>query len=108
MLEVIFERPLRRHNPVDHAKMQSLALGHVGAFLGHGAFRKQYQERNRKGQHRDHPKTVEIGKRRHLLLTQVFDRIGGLLKKDCPCMREKGIGCRIEVIAILAEPQVWN
>jgi hypothetical protein len=46
MLEVIFERPLRRHNPVDHVKMQSLALGHVGAFLGHGAFHKQYQERN--------------------------------------------------------------
>jgi hypothetical protein len=45
----------------------------VSAFLSHRTFHKQYQECDRKGQHGDHPKAVEIGKRRCLLLPQVFE-----------------------------------
>ena len=56
-----------------------------------------------------------IGKRRRLLLTQVFeflpsellsrDRICGLLKEKRPRVREEGIGGRIEGIEVLAETQ---
>jgi len=45
----------------------------VSAFLSHGTFHKQYQEHDRKRQHGDHPKAVEIRKRRRLLLPQVFE-----------------------------------
>src|SRR6516164_9125225 len=99
MQEAIFERlppaigRVFRSQPSSAAdEMQSFALGHVAAFFGYRAFHKQYQERDRKGQHGHHPKAVEISKRRRLLLTQVLeflpseflgrDRIGGLLKKE--------------------------
>jgi len=68
----------------------------VTASISHRTFHKQYHERDRKRQHGHHPKAVEISKRRRLLLTQVLeflpseflgrDRIGGLLKKECPCV----------------------
>src|SRR6516162_2995341 len=122
MEEAVFEpspppigRVFRSHPSSAVDKMQSFALGHVAAFFGYRAFHKQYQERDRKRQHSDHPKAVEIGKRRRLLLTQVFeflpsellrrDWIGGLLEEERPCVREEGIGCRVEGIEILAETQ---
>jgi hypothetical protein len=87
----------------------------VSASLSHRTFHKQYQECDRKRQHGAHPKAVEIGKRRRLLLTQIFeflpsellrrDRIGGLLKEERPCVREEGIRGRVEGIEILAETQ---
>jgi hypothetical protein len=83
----------------------------VTALLSYRALHKQYQERDRKRQHGHHPKAVEIGKRRRLLLTQVFeflpgellgrDRIGGLLKEERPCVREEGIGCCIVVLDVV-------
>jgi len=33
------------------------------------------------------------------------DRIRGLLKEERPCVREEGIGCRIEGIEVFAETQ---
>src|SRR5271154_4956558 len=51
----------------------SLALGHAGAFLSHRAFHNQYQKRDHKRQHGDHPKAVEVGKRGCLLLPQIFE-----------------------------------
>ena len=80
----------------------------MSAFLRHRTFHKQYQECDRKGQHGHHPKAVEIGKRRCLLLPQVFeflpshllrrDRIGGLLEEERLRACDKGIGGRIERI----------
>ena len=71
------------------ARRHTLLMADVSAFLSHRTFHKQYQECDRKGQHGDHPKDVEIGKRRRLLLTHIFEllpsqllqrnRIGGLL-----------------------------
>ena len=58
---------------VDLTDTQLLALGHVGAFFSHRAFHNEYQERDRERQHGDHPKDVEIGKRRCLLLAHVFE-----------------------------------
>jgi hypothetical protein len=63
--------------PVDLAEMQSLALGHVGAFLRHRTFHKQYHERDSKRQHGEHPKAVEVGKGRCLLLPQVCELLPG-------------------------------
>ena len=87
----------------------------MSTFLSHRTFHQQYQERDHERQYGDHPKAVEIGKRRRLLLTQVFefmprellsrDRIGGVLKEERPRVREEGIGCRIEGIELLAETQ---
>src|SRR6516162_3630386 len=122
MEEAVFEpspppigRVFRSHPSSAVDKMQSFALGHVAAFFGYRAFHEQYQERDRKRQHGDHPKAVEIGKRRRLLLTQVFeflpsellrrDWIGGLLKEERLCVREEGIGCRVEGIEVLAKTQ---
>src|ERR1700748_769599 len=61
---------------------------YVTPFLSHRTLHKQYQERDRKRQHGNHPKDVEIGKRRCLLLAHIFEllpsqllqcnRIGGL------------------------------
>ena len=87
----------------------------MAAFFSYGTFHKQYHERDHKRQHGHHPKAVEVGKRRCLLLTQVFeflpsellcrDWIGGLLKEERLCVREEGIGCRVEGIEVLAETQ---
>src|SRR6516164_7004544 len=95
--------------------MRSLALGHLGAFLSHRAFHNKHQERGRKRQRRDHPKDVEIGKRRCLLLAHIFellpsqllqrDRIGGLLEEERLSLCEEGFGGCVEGIEILAKPQ---
>ena len=87
----------------------------MSAFLSHRTFHNQYQKRDRKRQHGDHPKAVEIGKRRCLLLAQVFEllpsqllqrgRIGGLLQEERLSLREEGSGGRVEGIEILAKPQ---
>jgi hypothetical protein len=66
-------RVFRSHPSSAVDKMQSFALGHVAASFGHRAFHKQYQERDRKRQRGDHPKHVEIGKRRCLLLAHIFE-----------------------------------
>ena len=87
----------------------------MSALLSHRTFHKQYRERDRKRQHGHHPKGVEIGKRRRLLLAQVFEllpsqllrrgRIAGLLKEERLSPREEGTGGRVERIEILAKPQ---
>jgi len=84
------------------AEPQLLTRGRVTASLRHGTFHKQYHERDRERQHGDHPKAVEVGKRRCLLLPQVFeflpskllrrDRIGGLLEEEGLRACDKGIG----------------
>lgn len=85
----------------------------VTAFLGHRAFHEDDAERDRKGQHGHHPKGVEKGERRRLLLVQVFelppgellrgDRIAGLLKEERLSPREEGIDGRVERIEGLAK-----
>src|SRR5271166_4716670 len=86
------------------------------AFFGHGAFHKQHRERDHKRQHGRHPKGVEKGKRRPLLLAQVFEllpsellrrgRIAGLLKEERLSLREERSQGRVERIERLAKPQV--
>src|SRR5271166_360037 len=88
---------------------------HMSAFLGHRTFHKQYRERDRKRQHGHHPKGVEIGKRRGLLLAQVFEllpsqllrrgRIAGLLKEERLSPREERSRSRVERIEGLAKSQ---
>jgi hypothetical protein len=85
----------------------------VTAFLGHRMFHKQYRERDHKRQHGDHPKGVEISKRRPLLLAQILEllpsellrrgRIAGLLKEERLGQREKRSHRRVEGIKILAK-----
>jgi hypothetical protein len=53
---------------VGFAEPQSLTRARVSAFLSHRTFHKQYHERDPKRQHGQHPKAVEVGKRRCLLL----------------------------------------
>jgi hypothetical protein len=101
--------------------LASLDLAHqsfrprMTAFLSHRTLHKQYRERDHKRQHGDHPKGVEIGKRRPLLLAQIFELlhsqllgggwIAGLLNEECLSAREKAAGGCVEGIKILAKPQ---
>src|SRR5271165_3679483 len=83
----------------------------LNAFINHRTLHKQYCERDRKRQHGHHPKGVEKGKRRRLLLAQVFEllpsqllrrgRIAGLLKEERLSLREERIGGGVEGIEIL-------
>jgi hypothetical protein len=85
------------------------------AFLNYRTLHKQYRERDRKGQHGHHPKGVEIGKRRCLLLAQILEclpgqllrshRIAGLLQERSPSLLEERSYGRIERIEGLAKPQ---
>ena len=85
------------------------------AFLGDGPFHKQYTECDRKGQDSHHPKGVEIGERRGLLLAQILkrlprqllrsNRIAALLQERSLGLPEEGGHRRIEGINGLAKPQ---
>jgi hypothetical protein len=45
----------------------------AAAFLSYRTFHKEHHERDPKRQHSEHPKAVEVGKRRCLLLPQAFE-----------------------------------
>src|SRR5208282_5269857 len=85
------------------------------AFLSHRTFHKQYRERDRKRQYGHHPKGVEIGKRRRLLLAQILERlpgqllrgnrIAGLLQERSPRLLEERSHSRVEGIEGFAKPQ---
>src|SRR5271165_1756722 len=87
----------------------------MSAFLGHRAFHEEYAERDRKGQHGHHPKGVEIGERRCLLLAQILEclpgqllrsqRIADLLQVHSPSLLEERSHRCIESIEGLAKPQ---
>src|SRR6516162_4851834 len=87
----------------------------VSAFLSHRTFHNQHQKRDRKRQHGRHPKGVEIGKRRRLLLAQILERlpgqllrshrIAGLLQEHSSRLLEEGTNSRVERIEGLAKPQ---
>src|SRR5277367_2574503 len=87
----------------------------ASAFLSHRAFHKQHRERDHKRQHCRHPKGVKKGKRRRLLLTQIFELLhsqllgGGwiavLLNEEGLSPGEKVAGGRVEGTQILSKPQ---
>ena len=87
----------------------------VSALLSHRTLHKQYRKRDHKRQHSRHPKGVEKGQRRRLLLTQVIEllhsqllgggRIAVLLNEERLSPREKAAGGRVEGIKILPKPQ---
>src|ERR1700677_489340 len=54
----------------------------ASGFLSHRAFHEQHRERNHKRKHGDHPKGVEIGERRRLLLTQILECLRGQLLRS--------------------------
>ena len=115
-------RELARLKVADRGRhdLASLDLAHqsfrprMTAFLSHRTLHKQYRERDHKRQHGDHPKGVEISKRRRLLLTQVIEllhsqllgggRIAVLLNEERLSPREKAAGGCVEGIKILSEP----
>jgi hypothetical protein len=85
------------------------------AFLSHRTFHEEHQEGNHKRQYGHHPKRVEIGKGRCLLMAQIFERlqsqllrshrIAGLLQERVPSLLKEGSHSRVERIEGLAKPQ---
>jgi hypothetical protein len=104
------DEPFRHRWVRDDGVAPSFAA-HARAFLGHRALHQKNDGHERKHHHGEHPKAVEIGKGRSLLLAQTLQslpgellrqgRIAGLLEEKCLGLFGEGMHGRIKGIEIL-------